>query len=126
MYVYGARVDRVVDGDTLDTTVDLGFGIQLFQRIRLLGLNCPEHGTAEGDAATAYTRAWVASHGPTFILRTELDKKEKFGRILGTLISGAQTLNQDLVTAGHAVPYDGGRRALPGQQGEPVDVQTVR
>ncbi|MFE1451997.1 thermonuclease family protein [Streptomyces olivaceoviridis] len=126
MYVYGARVDRVVDGDTLDTTVDLGFGIQLFQRIRLLGINCPEHGTPEGDAATAYTRTWVADHGPTFILRTELDRREKFGRVLGMLISGARTLNEDLIAAGHAVRYDGGHRTLPGQQGEPAGVETVR
>lgn len=126
MYVYGARVDRVVDGDTVDTSVDLGFGIHLFQRIRLLGINCPEHGTPEGDAATAYTRAWVAEHGPTFILRTELDRREKFGRTLGTLISGARTLNDDLVAAGHATAYDGGHRTLPNQQGEAVDVDTVR
>jgi micrococcal nuclease len=126
MYVYGARVLRVVDGDTIDTLVDLGFGITLMQRIRLLGINCPEHGTPEGDAATAYTTAWVAEHGPEFTLRTVLDKREKFGRILGIVMAGARTLNDDLLAAGHAVPYDGGRRTLPTQPGEPVDVHHVR
>lgn len=126
MYVYGARVVRVVDGDTIDVDVNLGFSAHLFQRIRLLGINCPEHGTPEGTAATAYTTAWIAEHGPDFTLRTELDRREKFGRILGVLIAGPRTLNDDLVTAGHAIAYDGGHRTLPNQQGEAVDVDTVR
>lgn len=126
MYVYGARVVRVIDGDTLDTDVDLGFSAHLFQRIRLLGINCPEHGTPQGRAATAYTQAWITEHGPDFTLRTELDEREKFGRVLGTLIAGARTLNDDLVAAGHATPYDGGRRTLPTQPGEDGDSQPVR
>lgn len=120
MYVYGARTERVIDGDTLNVIADLGFGIHLSQRIRLLGINCPEHGTPEGDAATAYTTAWLAEHGPDLTLRTVLDKREKYGRILGVIMAGARTLNDDLVTAGHATPYDGGKRTLPGQQGEPL------
>ena len=99
-------------------TADLGFGIYLFQRIRLLGINCPEHGTPEGAAATAYTTNWLAQHGPEFILRTELDRHEKYGRVLGTVTAGPHTLNDDLIAAGHAVPYTGGRRN-PGPQGEP-------
>jgi endonuclease YncB( thermonuclease family) len=128
MYVYAARLSRVVDGDTLDVLADLGFHIQIHERVRLLGVNCPEHGSPAGDAATAFTTQWLAENGPDLILRTELDKTEKYGRILGTITAGARTLNADLVAAGHAVDYDGGRRTvpLPEQPGEPDHAQPVR
>jgi len=118
VYIYAAQPAKVIDGDTLDVITDLGFHIHIQQRIRLRGINCPEHGSPEGDAATAYTKAWIAEHGPDLVLHTELDKTEKFGRILGTVSADARTLNDDLVTNGHAVPYDGGRRTLPAQPGE--------
>lgn len=117
MYVYAAQLVKVVDGDTLDVLTDLGFHIRIQQRIRLLGVNCPEHGSPAGDAATAYTARWLAENGPELVLRTELDKTEKYGRILGTISVGARTLNVDLVTDGHAVPYDGGKRTQLAGQG---------
>ena len=125
MYLYAAQAVRTVDGDTLDVSLDVGFNIHIQQRIRLLGINCPEHGTPEGDAATAFTTAWLADH-VDLTVRTILDKREKYGRLLGIVMAGAHSLNDDLVTAGHAVPYDGGHRTLPSQQGEPVDVTPVR
>jgi micrococcal nuclease len=118
VYEYAARLIRVVDGDTLDLDVSLGFDIHISERIRLAGVNCPEHGTLSGDNATAYTTQWLAQNGPDFILRTTKDKKEKFGRLLGTISAGERTLNVDLLTDGLAVPYDGGKRLLPAQQGE--------
>jgi len=126
MYEYAARLDKVVDGDTIDLIVDVGFDIHIKQRIRLLGINCAEHGTIAGDDATAYTKAWLAEHGPDLILRTVKDRHEKFGRLLGTVIANAHSLNQDLVTDGHAVDYDGGKRSLPAPQGEPDPAQPVR
>lgn len=126
MYVYAARLERVIDGDTLDVATDVGFHIHIQQRIRLLGINCPEHGTAEGSAATAYTSAWIAEHGPDLVLRTVLDKTEKYGRILATVMAGPRILNDDLVTSGHAVAYDGGKRTLPTQPGEPDPIHPVR
>ena len=119
MYEYAARLSKVVDGDTVDLVVDLGFHIHVAQRIRLLGINCAEHGTIAGDDATAYTKAWFDQHGPDLILRTVMDRTEKYGRMLGRIIAGGHTLNDDLVTDGHAVDYDGGKRALPAQPGEP-------
>ncbi|MCI3279103.1 thermonuclease family protein [Streptomyces cylindrosporus] len=113
MYEYAARCDKVIDGDTLDVLADVGFGIHVQQRIRLLGINCPEHGTVGGDDATAYTKAWLEQHGPDLVLRTVKDRREKFGRYLGQIIAGGRMLNNDLVTSGHAVDYDGGRRTLP-------------
>ncbi|WP_210594822.1 thermonuclease family protein [Streptomyces scabiei] len=110
MYLYVCRAVTVVDGDTLDVDVDLGFGVWTRQRIRLLGVNAPEHGTPDGDAATAFTADWLRQHAAELTLRTT--KKEKYGRYLGAVLSGARSLNDDLVTAGHAVPYDGGRRTI--------------
>lgn len=118
MYEYAARLLKVVDGDTVDLVTDLGFHIHITQRIRLLGINCPEHGTPAGDDATAYTAAWFAQHGPDVTLHTQLDRTEKFGRVLGSIYAGGRSLNEDLVTDGHAVPYDGGKRTLPNQPGE--------
>jgi endonuclease YncB( thermonuclease family) len=117
VYEYAARTVKVVDGDTLDLDISLGFNIHTKQRIRLLGVNCAEHGTPAGDDATAFTKAWVEQHGPDLTVRTLLDRREKYGRILGTIAAGPRTLNQDLITGGHAVDYDGGRR-LPTQPGE--------
>lgn len=125
MYEYSARLIRVVDGDTVDLDVDLGFDIRISERIRLAGVNCPEHGTVRGDNATAYTTQWLAQNGPDFTLRTVKDRKEKFGRLLGTITGKERTLNVDLLTDGFAVPYDGGKRLLPGQPGEADPAQPV-
>lgn len=124
MYEYAARAIRVVDGDTLDVDADLGFGVHVRQRIRLLGVNCPEHGTIAGDDATAYTKAWIEHYGPELVLRTVKDRREKFGRYLGQIVAAAHVLNDDLITAGHAVDYDGGRRTAPGP-GEPDPITPV-
>jgi micrococcal nuclease len=125
VYEYSARAERVVDGDTVDVIADLGFDVHIRQRIRLVGVNCPEHGTLAGANATAYTTQWLAQNGPALTLRTVKDKHEKFGRMLGTISAGARTLNADLITDGHAVPYDGGKRLLPAQPGEADPAQPV-
>ncbi|MFI0967102.1 thermonuclease family protein [Streptomyces sp. NPDC021080] len=117
MFIYQATVLRVVDGDTLDLQLDLGFGVFTCQRVRLLGVNAAEHGTELGDKATAFVKAWVAEHGPTFTVRTQKDKREKYGRYLATVLSSAEDLGQALIDAGLAVAYDGtGPRPVP----EPV------
>ena len=126
MYEYAARLVKVVDGDTLDLMIDVGFDVHIKQRVRLLGINCAEHGTIAGDDATAFTKTWIAEHGPDLIVRTVMDRKEKYGRILGTIVADTHILNNDLVTAGLAVDYDGGRRTLPAQPGEPEPHQPVR
>lgn len=118
MYEYSARLQRVVDADTVDLDVDLGFHVHVHQRIRLLGINAPERGTIAGNDATAYTKAWFEQYGPNLVLRTVRDLDDKYGRMLGRIVASARILNDDLITAGHAVDYDGGRRTPPGQQGE--------
>lgn len=126
MYEYAARLVKVVDGDTLDLMIDVGFDVHIKQRVRLLGINCPEHGTIAGDDATAFVKAWIAEHGPDLIVRTVLDRREKYGRLLAQVVAATHILNTDLITAGLAVDYDGGRRTLPTQPGEAEPSQPVR
>jgi endonuclease YncB( thermonuclease family) len=105
--------------------VDVGFGIHVQQRVRLLGVNCPEHGTIAGDDATAFTREWIAQHGPDLVVRTVKDRREKFGRLLAQVVAAGRILNNDLVTAGLATYYDGGRRTATAPRGEPGPGQPV-
>lgn len=122
MYEYAARLLKVVDGDTCDLLVDVGFNIHVKQRIRLLGINCAEHGTIAGDDATAYTKAWFDQYGPDLVLRTVRDRDDKYGRMLGRIVAKTRILNDDLVNDGHAVDYDGGKRTMPRQgQADPAD-----
>jgi micrococcal nuclease len=109
MYEYTARVIRVVDGDTLWLDVDLGFDVARKDSFRLWGINAPEHGTPEGDAATQWLKDQLAGL-ETVRVATQKDKREKYGRYLATLWVGSRCVNTDMVEAGHAVPYGGGKR----------------
>jgi micrococcal nuclease len=109
MYQYRARLIRVVDADTLQLAIDLGFSVSVEQTVRLTGLDAPEKHTPAGAAATAFTAAWLAGHPGPYLLETT--KREKYGRYLGTVRSAdGACLNADLIAAGHAVPYSGGPR----------------
>lgn len=119
MFIYQATVEKVVDGDTLDLEIDLGFGVFTRQRVRLMGINAAEHDTDGGEKAIEFVKAWVAEHGPQFTVRTQKDKKdqdkkEKYGRYLATILSGTGDLGQALIDAGLAVAWDGtGPRPVP-------------
>jgi micrococcal nuclease len=129
MYEYRANVIRVVDGDTLHVDVDLGCDCHTMLTLRLDGVNAPEHGTPEGEAATAYVENWVHDHagsGGAVVVQTVKDRREKFGRYLATVLGWSEAvdaserdtlgvvptrnLNTMLVENGHAVEYHGGKR----------------
>lgn len=113
-YCRRARVQRVVDGDTLDMTVDLGYYVVAVHRMRLLGVDTPElRGTsgqeyARAVAAEMYTSAWVrehAAHGvdPSWPFVVESRRADSFGRFLASVTCGeGHNLNGDLVRDGHA------------------------
>lgn len=112
MYEYNCKVLRVVDGDTVDVDIDLGFSVVLRnQRIRLLGIDAPESRTRDleekklGKNATRFLEGIL---GETCILRTTLDKKGKYGRILGTLYDNPYdiSINEQMVQAGQATWYE--------------------
>lgn len=109
-YIRKARLVRVVDGDTLVVDIDLGFGIwRKAQKLRVLGVNCPEtRGAtkAAGLAATKFTRDWFATDLDIRV-RTELDSRDEdsFGRVLAEVWQGERSLGADLLAAGHATAF---------------------
>jgi len=115
MYEYKATIRRVVDGDTVDVTLDLGFNILYNSRIRLLGIDTPESRTrdleekARGLAAKDRVKE-LCPVGSLVILKTTKDGRGKFGRILGEIFVGDVNVNQQLVSEGHAVEYFGGKK----------------
>jgi micrococcal nuclease len=117
-FFYEAKVLNVVDGDTLDLLVDLGFSVHHNIRVRLHGINTPESKTTDikekelGLKAKDYTKDWINRHPQVFV-STVKDKKEKFGRILANIYSDETktvSLNESLVDAGYARVYNGEKR----------------
>lgn len=110
-YVYPAVAVRVIDGDTMDVCLDLGFGIRRATRVRLLGINCPEiHGPSKtaGLAAKAFVESIVQPDDALLVQSRALQPaQDAFGRALVFLWVGQAygTLNQLLIDKGHAVPY---------------------
>lgn len=116
MYEYRTKVVRVVDGDTVDVDIDLGFGVWLRKsRIRLLGIDTPESRTRDleekkyGLAAKDFL---VSCLGEEPTLRTTKDGKGKFGRILGEFLvddgeGRVRSVNDWLISEHHAVAYMG-------------------
>ena len=115
MYEYRTKVVRVVDGDTVDVDIDLGFGVWLRKaRVRLYGVDTPESRTRDkeekkyGLAAKAFLKK---SLGTNPILKTTKDGKGKFGRILGEFLvehpEATININELLIDNHHAVRYMG-------------------
>ena len=111
MYEYRARVTRVIDGDTVEAEIDLGFHVTFTVTLRLAGINAPEtKGTdrPRGLAATRYLDSLITDlTGGTreLTVRTQKDVTEKYGRYLAVLISGDVNLNDRMLADGHAVPF---------------------
>ena len=108
MYEYKATCRRVVDGDTIDCDIDLGFDIMIHERVRFADINAPESRTRDleekkrGLAAKARVQE-LLSEGTEFILRTQYDKIGKYGRVIGVIVlSDGEILNEMLVSEGHA------------------------
>ena len=101
-YKYNARNIRVIDGDTIEAEIYLGFRVFRKDIFRLAGINAPEHDKQSTDFLNA------AIEGKTIVL--ESHKAEKYGRWLATVYADGININQAVVNAGHAVPYSGGKR----------------
>lgn len=110
MYEYRATLLRVVDGDTVHLEVDLGLDVRLQIGTRLAGIDAPELNTLAGKASRDYLRLLIPPGTPVTV-RTEKDRREKYGRYLVwiTMLDGVD-VNGLLVAEGHARPYDGGAR----------------
>ena len=114
MYTYKISPLKVVDGDTIDARVDLGFDTFKKIRIRLVGINAPESRTRDleekerGLAAKARVKQLMSESKNQFVLHSQ--GVGKFGRCLGEIFLGESKLNDILINEGHAVPYYGGKR----------------
>ena len=115
MYEYKLKVNRVIDGDTVDATIDCGFSIFIKKRIRLAKIDAPETRTrnkaekARGLKAKERLKELIKDNKNNLVVQTELDKTGKFGRVLGVILAKYQesefqgrylNLNQQLLTEG--------------------------
>ena len=122
MYTYKIKLDRVIDGDTIDAYIDLGFDVSVKKRIRFVGINTPESRTrdleekARGLAAKDRVKQLLEN---TNEIQLKSHGVGKYGRCLGELhidvVDGKEKMtlenvNELLINEGHAVAYDGGKR----------------
>ena len=120
MWTYRCKLRRVVDGDTVDVDIDLGFGIwQMNERVRIMGIDTPESRTRDkiekkfGLAAKAKLKSIL---GKDTVLKTTINKKGvdmkgKFGRVLGDFLQNDKSVAKIMCETGHAVAYFGGAKA---------------
>ena len=118
------KINRVVDGDTIDVTIDLGFELYKKERVRVAGVDTPEKRTknleekALGLDATAWLKVKLEETikgDEELIIRTELKGGVgKYGRLLGWLYVGDSdiSLNEQMITEGYAHAYDGGTKNM--------------
>jgi micrococcal nuclease len=112
-FVYNAEIDRIVDGDTLDCIIDLGYSVKLHkQRVRLVGIDTPESRTrdlAEKKLGLAAKQRLKELCGERIILKSH--GKGKYGRILGEIFTeDGEDICKILIKEGHAVEYWGGKK----------------
>jgi micrococcal nuclease len=116
-YQYRATLIKVVDGDTIDVKVDLGFHIFQEMRLRLADINTPELRSADpaqrlvANQARDFVQRMFDLYGHEMIISTDKDRTEKYGRYLATVHLpgriGDESLNQLLLENGLASPYKG-------------------
>ena len=123
-YIYRGKLERVVDGDTIDALIDVGFDIWIKKRIRYSGIDTWESRTrdlaekAKGLEAKARNKELlmeISSKSGYFRLKSH--GVGKYGRILGEIfiedVDGKQwNINETLIAEGHAYVYDGGKKKL--------------
>ena len=121
MYEYRVKIVKVVDGDTVDVDIDLGFGVWMHkERVRMMGIDTPESRTRDkveklfGLASKDKLKSMLPI-GSIQVLKTEIDKsgedkKGKFGRILGDFLIDDKRATDILIEEGYAVAYFGGSK----------------
>ena len=112
---YVKKVSKVVDGDTIDVEIDLGFDISFSSRVRLAGIDTPESRTADkmekalGLESKAYLKHEIEAAKSVVIKTEKMDSSEKYGRILGwVFLDGSSiSLNEKMIADGYAWGYLG-------------------
>jgi len=120
MWTYRCKLKKVIDGDTVDVDIDLGFGIwQMNERVRIMGIDTPESRTRDkiekkfGLAAKARLKSLLGKDAvlKTTINKKGVDMKGKFGRVLGDFLIKDKPVSEIMCQEGHAVAYFGGAKA---------------
>jgi micrococcal nuclease len=117
MFEYNAKIVKVVDGDTVDIDIDLGFGVWIVkERVRIMGIDTPESRTRDkveklfGLASKARLKELLGKTAK--LVCKEYDAKGKFGRILGDFeLEDGRMVTDILISEGHCVAYFGGNKA---------------
>ena len=112
MYEYSCRINRVIDGDSVDVCIDLGFDISFTSSVRLYGIDTPESRTRDLDEKKCGLLAKkfleeAVKNGKNIIIRTQKDEKGKFGRVLGSLVIDGININHKMIEENLAVAYYG-------------------
>jgi micrococcal nuclease len=108
MYQYKAEVVRVIDGDTVELLVDVGFQMHFKGHFRLLGINAPEMPTPEGLPSKVHLESELKAIGP--VINVETFKPDKYGRWLVRIPDGyGSTINKRMINKGFAVEYMAGK-----------------
>ena len=115
MYTYRVKsINRIVDGDTIDVTIDLGFSININQRVRLAGIDAPESRTRdlEEKKLGLETKEFLIKRLQDGLpsLRVKTEKDGKYGRMLGWIYISETNINKEMVQRGYAWEYDGGKK----------------
>lgn len=99
-----ATILRWVDADTADCSLDVGFAISYRAKVRVEHVNAAEIRTPDGQAALAWTQAFIPAGTQVIV---ESRRWDKYGRVLGTLkLPSGRDYGEELIKAGHAVPYE--------------------
>ena len=112
MYYYKVEVLRIVDGDTVDVRIDLGFNVWHKCRVRLMGINAPESRTRdlEEKARGLAAKQWLIDRLEFKAVEMKSHGSGKYGRILGELFVDEVNINEEMIEKGHAIWYDGGKK----------------
>ena len=119
IYIYKAELVRVVDGDTVDLVIDLGFDTSRKERFRLYGIDAPEMNTPAGKEAKAWLEDAIRPLGAIYVQTVQLEtkaKRDKYGRFLAVLYGNLgdlraklppktlalESVNSQMIEAGHA------------------------
>ena len=116
-YTYSIEIVKIVDGDTVDVLIDLGFHVTIKKRVRLQGINAPESRTRDlsekkkGLASKARLKELCSAEefgAPKLVLKCH--GLGKYGRVLGEIFNHNCSINRMMVLEGFAEKYDGGKR----------------
>lgn len=112
-YCYRAKILRIVDGDTYEVQVDVGFRMFAHLPLRLAHVDAPEHNTSEGQVTIKFVTALLTPL-PLDVVVCTYKPTDKYGRYLADVFydgpDGQQSLAAELLIEKHAVPYEGGKK----------------